>query len=70
MTLGMLRKCFSLQPQIRLVLYEGLMNLMDFRHDLNRTIFETIYPHVSMRVILRAPSNYLIINHTFFSGSL
>ncbi|CAG8499966.1 11646_t:CDS:10 [Paraglomus brasilianum] len=43
--LGMLRKCFSLQPQIRLVLYEGLMNLMDFRHDLNRTIFETIYPH-------------------------
>ena len=69
--LGMLRKCFSLQPQIRLVLYEGLMNLMDFRHDLNRTIFETIYPHVSMRFItLRAPSNYLITNHTFFSGSL
>ncbi|CAG8554981.1 4990_t:CDS:10 [Paraglomus occultum] len=43
--LGMLRKCFSLQPQIRLALYEGLMNLMDVRHDLNRTIFETIYPH-------------------------
>ncbi|CAI2176704.1 14244_t:CDS:10, partial [Funneliformis geosporum] len=43
--LGNLRKCFSQQPQLRLSLYEGLLELMDVHQHLNPIIFDILYPH-------------------------
>ncbi|CAG8548944.1 1682_t:CDS:10 [Funneliformis mosseae] len=43
--LGNLRKCFSQQPQLRLSLYEGLLEMMDVHQHLNPIIFDILYPH-------------------------
>ncbi|RIA87302.1 FANCI solenoid 2-domain-containing protein [Glomus cerebriforme] len=46
--IGNLRKCFSQQPQLRLSLYEGLLELMDVRQYANPIIpiiFDILYSH-------------------------
>ncbi|KAK9764538.1 hypothetical protein K7432_007870 [Basidiobolus ranarum] len=42
--LGMLRRCFSQQPEIRLRLYEALIEIMNTRMDLVPPILEILYP--------------------------
>ncbi|RUS21607.1 hypothetical protein BC937DRAFT_92129 [Endogone sp. FLAS-F59071] len=45
--LGMLRRCFSQQPEIRIALYNGLAGLTLQRPELNPIIFEILYPQAS-----------------------
>ncbi|CAG8493114.1 15166_t:CDS:10 [Cetraspora pellucida] len=45
--LRILRRCFSQQPQIRLSLYQGLIDLMDAEQNLKPIVFDILFPHAS-----------------------
>ncbi|CAG8439164.1 9995_t:CDS:10 [Ambispora gerdemannii] len=51
--LGILRRIFHQQADIRLVLYDGLMRVMDVSENLNPDIFEILYTQTSLHPNLR-----------------
>ncbi|CAG8756042.1 33754_t:CDS:10, partial [Gigaspora margarita] len=48
--LRILRRCFSQQPQIRLSLYQGLIDLMDAESNIKPIVFDILFPHAKTSI--------------------
>ncbi|CAG8517853.1 10924_t:CDS:10, partial [Gigaspora rosea] len=48
--LRILRRCFSQQPQIRLSLYQGLIDLMDTEQNIKPIVFDILFPHAKTSI--------------------
>ncbi|CAG8457392.1 18818_t:CDS:10 [Dentiscutata erythropus] len=48
--LRILRRCFSQQPQIRLSLYQGLIDLMDAEQNIKPIVFDILFPHAKTSI--------------------